>query len=274
MSRKLSSRAINGMLRRLTSVEISDYGCAFNAYRRSAFEPVLHRIGRQKFTKALCSRRARRWSRSTCSTMRARAGLEVLLDASHASRAARALRVLAAADPVGRAPVGDRDDAASLGLATTASIYWTVAANFPGMAFLGVARARRAGGTGPHRMLGEYVYPHPARCRAATALRDPGDPRMTRVLVTGGAGFISSNLVRHLLRAHRSRGRGHGRADLCGQHGQPRRSARGTSVSRSSKATSVTGRTSRRSSRAWTRSSTPRPSRTSRSRSSTARASS
>ena len=53
MSRKLPSRAINGMLRRLTSVEISDYGCAFNAYRRSAFEPVLHAIGRQKFTKAL-----------------------------------------------------------------------------------------------------------------------------------------------------------------------------------------------------------------------------
>ena len=53
MSRKLPSRAINGMLRRLTRVEISDYGCAFNAYRRSALEPVLHVIGRQKFTKAL-----------------------------------------------------------------------------------------------------------------------------------------------------------------------------------------------------------------------------
>jgi glycosyltransferase involved in cell wall biosynthesis len=53
MSRRLPSRAINGMLRRLTRVEITDYGCAFNAYRRSAFEPVLHAIGRQKFTKAL-----------------------------------------------------------------------------------------------------------------------------------------------------------------------------------------------------------------------------
>jgi undecaprenyl-phosphate 4-deoxy-4-formamido-L-arabinose transferase len=41
------------MLRRLTKVEIHDYGCAFNAYRRSAFEPVLHAIGKQKFTKAL-----------------------------------------------------------------------------------------------------------------------------------------------------------------------------------------------------------------------------
>jgi glycosyltransferase involved in cell wall biosynthesis len=56
MSRKLPSRAINGMLRKLTSVEISDYGCAFNAYRRDALEPVLHRIGRQKFTKALVLR--------------------------------------------------------------------------------------------------------------------------------------------------------------------------------------------------------------------------
>ena len=53
MGRQLPSRAINAMLRRLTRVEISDYGCAFNAYRRAAFEPVLHVIGRQKFTKAL-----------------------------------------------------------------------------------------------------------------------------------------------------------------------------------------------------------------------------
>src|ERR671926_426175 len=46
-------RLINGMLRRFTGVEISDFGCAFNAYRRSAFEPMLPAIGRQKFTKAL-----------------------------------------------------------------------------------------------------------------------------------------------------------------------------------------------------------------------------
>src|SRR5204863_9823105 len=36
--RTLPSRLINGMLRRFTGVEISDFGCAFNAYRRSAFE--------------------------------------------------------------------------------------------------------------------------------------------------------------------------------------------------------------------------------------------
>jgi undecaprenyl-phosphate 4-deoxy-4-formamido-L-arabinose transferase len=51
--RTLPSRLINGMLRRFTGVEISDFGCAFNAYRRSAFEPMLPSIGRQKFTKAL-----------------------------------------------------------------------------------------------------------------------------------------------------------------------------------------------------------------------------
>jgi glycosyltransferase involved in cell wall biosynthesis len=53
--RKLPSRVINRMLARLTGAPISDFGCAFNAYRRDAVEPVLHRIGRQKFTKALVS---------------------------------------------------------------------------------------------------------------------------------------------------------------------------------------------------------------------------
>jgi undecaprenyl-phosphate 4-deoxy-4-formamido-L-arabinose transferase len=51
--RTLPSRMINGMLRRFTGAEIADFGCAFNAYRRSAVEPMLGAIGRQKFTKAL-----------------------------------------------------------------------------------------------------------------------------------------------------------------------------------------------------------------------------
>src|SRR5215471_5311041 len=51
--RTLPSRLINGMLRRFTRVEISDFGCAFNAYRRTAVIPMLGSIGRQKFTKAL-----------------------------------------------------------------------------------------------------------------------------------------------------------------------------------------------------------------------------
>ncbi len=51
--RTLPSRLINGMLRRFTGADIADFGCAFNAYRRSAVEPMLGSIGRQKFTKAL-----------------------------------------------------------------------------------------------------------------------------------------------------------------------------------------------------------------------------
>src|SRR5207245_6784118 len=51
--RTLPSRLINGMLRRFTGVTISDFGCAFNAYRRTAVEPMLGSIGEQKFTTAL-----------------------------------------------------------------------------------------------------------------------------------------------------------------------------------------------------------------------------
>jgi len=51
--RTLPSRLINGMLRRFTRVDISDFGCAFNAYRREVVTPMLGSIGRQKFTKAL-----------------------------------------------------------------------------------------------------------------------------------------------------------------------------------------------------------------------------
>ena len=54
--RRLPSAVINRMLARLTGVDLSDFGCAFNAYRREALDPVMHRIGRQKFTKAIvCS---------------------------------------------------------------------------------------------------------------------------------------------------------------------------------------------------------------------------
>src|SRR5438876_3601544 len=53
VGRSVPSRVINGMLRRFTGVSISDFGCAFNAYRREAVEPMLGAIGKQKFTKAL-----------------------------------------------------------------------------------------------------------------------------------------------------------------------------------------------------------------------------
>jgi undecaprenyl-phosphate 4-deoxy-4-formamido-L-arabinose transferase len=51
--RTLPSRLVNGMLRRFTGVAITDFGCAFNAYRRRAVAPMLGAIGKQKFTKAL-----------------------------------------------------------------------------------------------------------------------------------------------------------------------------------------------------------------------------
>ena len=51
--RTLPSKLINGMLRRFTSADITDFGCAYNAYSRDALTPVLGVIGKQKFTKAL-----------------------------------------------------------------------------------------------------------------------------------------------------------------------------------------------------------------------------
>lgn len=53
VGRSLPSRLVNGMLRRFTGVAISDFGCAFNAYKRDVVEPMLGTIGKQKFTKAL-----------------------------------------------------------------------------------------------------------------------------------------------------------------------------------------------------------------------------
>ena len=100
--RTLPSRMINGMLRRFTGVAISDFGCAFNAYRRRAVEPMLGSIGRQKFTKALVlsggasRRRGRRRARAAAGPV------ALLAAAPDAARAPRARRLLAAADPVDR----------------------------------------------------------------------------------------------------------------------------------------------------------------------------
>jgi glycosyltransferase involved in cell wall biosynthesis len=137
MSRKLPSRAINGMLRRLTKVEIHDYGCAFNAYRRSAFEPVLHAIGKQKFTKALVlstgasvsevelRHQAREGQRSSYSTLRlVRLALHVLTGFFP--------------QPIQWAGVllGLLCSVASLGVAIYGVGFWIVQNNFPGLTFL------------------------------------------------------------------------------------------------------------------------------------------
>src|SRR3712207_5219290 len=51
--RRLPSKLVNRMLRSFTRSEISDFGCAFNAYRRDVLLPIAGTIGKQKFTKAL-----------------------------------------------------------------------------------------------------------------------------------------------------------------------------------------------------------------------------
>jgi undecaprenyl-phosphate 4-deoxy-4-formamido-L-arabinose transferase len=135
--RTLPSRLINGMLRRFTGVAISDFGCAFNAYRRDAVVPMLGAIGRQKFTKALVL--------SGGATV-------VEVDVGHAPRqgASRysplrltrlALHVLAGfwPQPIQTAGVvlGTVCSLASLALGVYGLVYWITEADFPGPLFLG-----------------------------------------------------------------------------------------------------------------------------------------
>src|SRR3954453_15082694 len=137
--RTLPSRLINGMLRRFTRVDISDFGCAFNAYRRSAVEPMLGSIGKQKFTKALVLS----------------GGASVVeVDVAHAPRqgASRysplrltrlALHVLAGYWPqpiqwIGVA-LGAVCSLLALALGIYGIVYWVDKSNFPGPLFGGVA---------------------------------------------------------------------------------------------------------------------------------------
>jgi undecaprenyl-phosphate 4-deoxy-4-formamido-L-arabinose transferase len=137
--RTLPSRLINGMLRRFTGVRISDFGCAFNAYRRSAVEPMLGAIGKQKFTKALVLS----------------GGASVVeVDVSHAPRAGRsrysplrltrlALHVLAGFWPQPIQWIGIALGIVCTLLATALGIYgveyWITQSDFPGPLLGGVA---------------------------------------------------------------------------------------------------------------------------------------
>jgi undecaprenyl-phosphate 4-deoxy-4-formamido-L-arabinose transferase len=137
--RTLPSRLINGMLRRFTGVAISDFGCAFNAYRREAVEPVLDAIGKQKFTKALVL--------STGASV-------VEVDVGHAPRVgasrysplrlvSTALHVLAGFWPqpiqwIGLA-LGAICTLVATALGCWGVIYWIDHSNFPGPLFGGVA---------------------------------------------------------------------------------------------------------------------------------------
>ena len=136
--RTLPSHVINGMLRRFTRVDISDFGCAFNAYRRSAIEPMLGAIGKQKFTKALVLS----------------SGASVVeVDVTHSPRTGRsrytplrltrlALHVLAGFWPqpiqwIGIA-LGVLCSTAALVLGVYGVFYWIERSNFPGPLFGGV----------------------------------------------------------------------------------------------------------------------------------------
>ena len=135
--RTLPSRLINGMLRRFTGVAISDFGCAFNAYRREVVEPMLGSIGRQKFTKALVLS----------------GGASVVeVDVEHAARrdpsrysplrlTRLALHVLAGFWPqpiqwIGIA-LGVACSLAATGLGIYGVVFWITESNFPGPLFGG-----------------------------------------------------------------------------------------------------------------------------------------
>jgi glycosyltransferase involved in cell wall biosynthesis len=135
--RRLPSLLINRLLARLTGARVADFGCAFNAYRRDALEPVMHRIGRQKFTKAL-----------VCST-----GARVTeVDLDHRARADRsrygmvslvklALHVLTGfwaqlVQWLGTI-LGVLGILTALGVGCWGVVYWIGNGNFPGPLFLG-----------------------------------------------------------------------------------------------------------------------------------------
>ena len=135
--RTLPSKLINGMLRRFTSADISDFGCAYNAYSRDALTPVLGVIGKQKFTKAL---------------VLAAGSQAVEVDLDHRARedssrysplrlTRLALHVLAGfwPQPIQWAGVllGMLCGTLSLVVAVWATVVWVLNGDFPGQLYLG-----------------------------------------------------------------------------------------------------------------------------------------
>jgi undecaprenyl-phosphate 4-deoxy-4-formamido-L-arabinose transferase len=135
--RTLPSKMVNGMLRSFTGVDVDDFGCAFNAYSRSAIEPVIGVIGKQKFTKALVLS----------------AGASVVeVDLTHQARADssryspfRLIR-LALHVPAGFWPqpiqwagvtIGAICGLLTLAVGVWGITVWIVKGNFPGLLFLG-----------------------------------------------------------------------------------------------------------------------------------------
>jgi undecaprenyl-phosphate 4-deoxy-4-formamido-L-arabinose transferase len=135
--RTLPSRVINGLLRRFTGVAISDFGCAFNAYRRSAIEPMLGAIGRQKFTKALVLSSGVSVEEVDVSHAPARSGSRY----SPIRLVRLALHVVAGFWPqpvqwIG-VTLGLLCSVASAALGVYGVVYWITQSNFPGPLFAG-----------------------------------------------------------------------------------------------------------------------------------------
>ena len=135
--RTVPSRVINGLLRRFTGVRISDFGCAFNGYRREAIEPLLGAIGRQKFTKALVLSTGVSVEEVDVSHAPARSGSRY----SPLRLVRLALHVVAGFWPQPVQWIG-----VTLGLVCTLAatalgiygiVYWIANANFPGPLFAG-----------------------------------------------------------------------------------------------------------------------------------------
>jgi undecaprenyl-phosphate 4-deoxy-4-formamido-L-arabinose transferase len=135
--RTLPSRVINGLLRRFTGVRISDFGCAFNGYRRDAIEPMLGAIGRQKFTKALVLSSGVSVEEVDVSHAPARNGSRY----SPLRLVRLALHVVAGFWPqpvqwIG-VTLGLVCSIAAMALGVYGVIYWIANANFPGPLFAG-----------------------------------------------------------------------------------------------------------------------------------------
>jgi undecaprenyl-phosphate 4-deoxy-4-formamido-L-arabinose transferase len=157
-ARTLPSRVINGLLRRFTGVPISDFGCAFNGYRRGAVEPLLGTIGRQKFTKALILQSGASVEEVDVSHAAARSGSRY----SPFRLVRLALHVVAGFWPqpvqwLG-STLGVVCSLVGTGVAIYGVVYWIANANFPGPLFAGAGIVLVLGIQGfVLALIGEYL---------------------------------------------------------------------------------------------------------------------
>ena len=237
------------MLRRFTSADISDFGCAYNAYSRDALTPVLGVIGKQKFTKAL---------------VLAAGAQAVEVDLDHRARedssrysplrlTRLALHVLAGfwPQPIQWAGVllGVLCGTLSLVVGVWATVVWVLNGDFPGQLYLGglVLGVLAVQGF-ILALVGEYLGRIQRDVEGARSTRSKGN-----WFEQAGAGHRRRRV--HLLEPRAppphvdlSRGRLARRAHLRGEHGQPRRRDGARAAVVSCTATSATPSSSARSS--------------------------